>query len=291
MLPPMADVLKLICWAVIGLFRSRASLEAEILTLRQQLNVLRRKSPKRLAFSNVDRLIFAGLYQIAPRILNALTIVEPETVIRWHRAGFRLFWRWKSRCRSGRPKVRAGNPPTDPRHEPGQSTVGRSADPWRTAQARNRRWPNLGRQIYGEAQEASIARVEDLSPQPRRRDRIDGPVCRSDNLISAALWLADFTARPTPNVMAGSDGAPDRRMDRPTTHRGLRLGKDAEILVRDRDCVYGDPRFYGSVLLNHRKNMSAHLSQHRFIGPLGLRDEMVERLMHSLDTIAKPARK
>ena len=50
MLPPMADILKLICWAVIGLFRSRASLEAEIMALRQQLNVLRRKSSKRLAF-------------------------------------------------------------------------------------------------------------------------------------------------------------------------------------------------------------------------------------------------
>ena len=105
MLPPMADIFKLICWTVIGLFRSRASLEAEILTLRQQLNVLRRKSPKRLAFSNVDRLIFAGLYQITPRVLNALTIVEPETVVRWHRAGFRLFWRWKSRRCGGRPRV------------------------------------------------------------------------------------------------------------------------------------------------------------------------------------------
>jgi hypothetical protein len=81
MLPPMADILKLIWWAVIGLFRSRASLEAEVLALRQQLNVLRRKSPKRLAFSHVDRLIFAGLYQIAPRIVGALAIVEPETVI------------------------------------------------------------------------------------------------------------------------------------------------------------------------------------------------------------------
>ena len=101
----MADILKLICWAVIGLFRSRASLEAEILALRQQLNVLRRKSPKRPTFSNVDRLIFAGLYQIAPHVLDALTIVEPETVVRWHRAGFRLFWRWKSRCRGGRPKL------------------------------------------------------------------------------------------------------------------------------------------------------------------------------------------
>jgi len=101
----MGDILKLIWWAVIGLFRSRSSLEAEILTLRHQLNVLRRKSPKRLAFSNFDRLIFAGLYQLAPRIVNALVIIEPETVIRWHRAGFCLFWRWKSRARGGRPKV------------------------------------------------------------------------------------------------------------------------------------------------------------------------------------------
>jgi len=105
MLHPMGDMLKLIWWAVIGLFRSRASLEVETLTLRHQLNVLRRKSPKRLAFSNFDRLIFASLYRIAPRVVNALAIVEPETVIGWHRAGFRLFWRWKSRCRGGRPKV------------------------------------------------------------------------------------------------------------------------------------------------------------------------------------------
>jgi hypothetical protein len=63
----------------------RASLEAEILTLRHQLNVLRRKSLKRLVFSNFDRLVFARLYRIAPRIVNALVIVQPETVIRWHR--------------------------------------------------------------------------------------------------------------------------------------------------------------------------------------------------------------
>ena len=105
MLRLMGDMLKLILWVVIGLFRSRTSLEAEIVALRHQLNVLRRKSPKRLAFSNFDRLIFAGLYRIAPNVLNALVIVKPETVIGWHRAGFRLFWRWKSRRRGGRPKV------------------------------------------------------------------------------------------------------------------------------------------------------------------------------------------
>jgi hypothetical protein len=68
-------------------------------------HVLRRKAPKRLAFSSFDRLFFASLYRIAPGVVNALVIVKPETVIRWHRAGFRLFWRWKSRHRGGRPKV------------------------------------------------------------------------------------------------------------------------------------------------------------------------------------------
>src|SRR5258705_5726908 len=101
----MRDVCSLIWLALIGLFRSRASLQAEILTLRHQLNVLRRKSPQRLTFSSIDRLVFAGLYQLAPGVLDALKIVGPETVIRWHRAGFRAYWRWKSRPRGGRPKV------------------------------------------------------------------------------------------------------------------------------------------------------------------------------------------
>src|SRR5512133_1201701 len=101
----MRDLLNLIRWMLLGLFRSKTSLEAEILALRHQLNVLRRTSPPRPVFSNFDRMIFICLYRIAPRILDTLTIVEPETVIRWHRAGFRSFWRWKSRRRAGRPSV------------------------------------------------------------------------------------------------------------------------------------------------------------------------------------------
>jgi hypothetical protein len=81
--------------------------KAENLVLRHQLNVLRRKSPKRLAFGNVDRLVFTALYRVAPGVLDALKILKPQTVIRWHRAGFRAYWRWKSRPRGGRPKTAA----------------------------------------------------------------------------------------------------------------------------------------------------------------------------------------
>src|SRR6202007_755512 len=101
----MRDVCSLIWLALIGLFRSRAALQAEILTLRHQLNVLRRKSPQRLGFTSIDRLVFAGLYRLAPGVLHALKVLQPETVIRWHRAGFRAYWRWKSGPRGGRPKT------------------------------------------------------------------------------------------------------------------------------------------------------------------------------------------
>ena len=103
----MIDLCKLIWCAFARLFRSRAELEAEILVLRHQLNVLRRKSPGRLAFSSIDRVVFAGMYTLAPNILDALKIVKPETVLRWHRGGFRAYWRWKSRPRGGRPSTPA----------------------------------------------------------------------------------------------------------------------------------------------------------------------------------------
>jgi Integrase core domain len=101
----MMDICKLIWVALIGLFRSRRSLEIEILVLRHQLAVLQRDAPTRPTFRSIDRLIFSALYRISPSILNALSIVNPETVIRWHRAGFRAWWRWKSRPRGGRPQT------------------------------------------------------------------------------------------------------------------------------------------------------------------------------------------
>ena len=88
---------------VADLFRSRTALELEIWMLRQQINVLRRTAPKKQTFSSIDRLIFVCLYRLGVR--DALAIVKPETVVKWHRAGFRLYWRCKSKARGGRPTV------------------------------------------------------------------------------------------------------------------------------------------------------------------------------------------
>jgi transposase InsO family protein len=88
-----------------SLVKSRRRLEAENLVLRHQVNVLRRRVSRRLRLSNADRLAFVWLYRLCPSVLDAVAIIRPETVIRWHRLGFRAFWRWKSRSRGGRPAI------------------------------------------------------------------------------------------------------------------------------------------------------------------------------------------
>src|SRR3979411_2336975 len=83
----MREACSLIWSALVLLFRSRATLAAEILVIRHQINILSRHSPKR------------------PTVLNALAVLKPDAVIKWHRAGFRSYWRWRSRRRGGRPTL------------------------------------------------------------------------------------------------------------------------------------------------------------------------------------------
>jgi hypothetical protein len=91
--------------AIRSRFSRRTRLEAENLILRQQLIVLRRQHPKRVRLLNIDRLLFVWLYRLYPSLLDAIIIVQPETVIGWHRRGFRAYWRWKSRHVGGRPRI------------------------------------------------------------------------------------------------------------------------------------------------------------------------------------------
>jgi hypothetical protein len=81
-------------------------LEAEILALRHQINILRRNAPKRVQLGNLGRLILVTIYRLAPATANALAVVKPATVIRLHRLGFRAYWRWRSRSTDGCPKIR-----------------------------------------------------------------------------------------------------------------------------------------------------------------------------------------
>src|SRR3954451_4643162 len=85
--------------------RSNARLEAENAVLRHQLLMLRRKCRGRVRLTNFDRWIFVQLYRLFPSVLQVLHVIRPETLVRWHRAGFRSYWRWKSRNRGGRRQI------------------------------------------------------------------------------------------------------------------------------------------------------------------------------------------
>src|SRR5258707_2620305 len=100
----------LLCFVVAVLgspFKSKIRLEAENAALRHQLVVLRRQLKGRARLTNDDRWFFVQLYRWFPSILPALMIIRPETLLRWHRAGFRRYWRWQSRRRGGRPPIEA----------------------------------------------------------------------------------------------------------------------------------------------------------------------------------------
>ena len=130
----------LLCFALAVLaspFKSKLRLEAENAVLRHQLIVLRRKLRGRVQLANGDRWFFVQLYRWFPSILQVLTIIRPETLIHWHRSGFRCYWRWKSRSLGGRPQIEAGlRALIDPADEHGEPSLGRATHPRRTSQAR-----------------------------------------------------------------------------------------------------------------------------------------------------------
>src|ERR1700741_483641 len=97
----MIGLLLFVLAVLVSPFKSKLRLEAENAVLRHQLNVLRRRLHGRARLTNSDRWFFIQLYRWFPSILQVLTIIRPETLVRWHRAGFRHYWRWKSRSPGG----------------------------------------------------------------------------------------------------------------------------------------------------------------------------------------------
>jgi len=101
----MAALLCFVLSLLASPFKSKSRLEAENAALRHQLIVLQRKMSGRERLTNSDRWFFVQLYRLFPSILRTLTIIQPETLVRWHRMGFRYYWRWKSGARGGRPQI------------------------------------------------------------------------------------------------------------------------------------------------------------------------------------------
>jgi transposase InsO family protein len=101
----MTAILLTLWLFVVDLFKSRSRLQAENLFLRHQLNIALRRAPSRIRLSGSDRALLVLITKLRPNLVGMARLVQPETILRWHRTGFRLFWRWKSRHRAGRPKI------------------------------------------------------------------------------------------------------------------------------------------------------------------------------------------
>jgi hypothetical protein len=104
----MFAILHALGMLIVDLFKSRSRLEAENLFLRHQLNIALRRAPPCLRLRRSDRALFILMTKLWPSLLGTAKVVQPETILRWHRAGFKMFWRWKSRNRAGRPKIDRG---------------------------------------------------------------------------------------------------------------------------------------------------------------------------------------
>src|SRR5271166_2476730 len=101
----MVVILRLLAAFIANLLKSRRRLEAEILFLRHQLNIALGRRPARLRLRGSDRALLVWMTRLWPSLLGMARVVEPATILRWHRAGFRSYWRWKSRKRAGRPRI------------------------------------------------------------------------------------------------------------------------------------------------------------------------------------------
>jgi hypothetical protein len=104
----MLAVLHSFAMFIVDLFKSPRRLEVENLFLRHQLSIALRRAPPRLRLRGSDRALMVWMTRLWPSLLSAAQVVQPETILRWHRAGFKAFWRWKSRRRAGRPKIDRG---------------------------------------------------------------------------------------------------------------------------------------------------------------------------------------
>ena len=138
--------------------------------LRHQLNVLQQRAPRRLYLTWANRALFVWLYRGFPHMLDAIMILRPETIVRWHRKGFSAFWRWKSCPVGGRPQIDKEVRDLIRRMSFENPLWGA---PHIHVEARLRRRPVDSLEVHDTEARSTVANMEDLPSRPRRRDRVD----------------------------------------------------------------------------------------------------------------------
>ena len=209
--------------------RDRAALQLEILALRHQLHVINRSRPQRLRLTHADRMLWVWLSKRWHGWRAALVIVRPETVLAWHRRGFRLFWTWKSRHRVGRPGV-----PPDVRQ-----LIRTMADmnPLWGAPRIHGELLKLGIvgesghrcEVHAPAPTTALTDVADVSHESCRPDHGRRFLRRADRHVSTPLRAGHFGASASPRRTRGRHRPSHGGVDRPTTPRGVSWGRGPSV--------------------------------------------------------------
>jgi hypothetical protein len=221
----MVSFLGLLLHVLTSPFKSQARLEAEIVFLRHQLNLLRRQVSSKPRLTAADRLLFVWLYRLVPSLLTAALIIQPDTIVRWHRAGFRSYWRWKSRSCGGRPKVPVEVRSLIRRMSLENALWGAPPHPWRAAEAGDRSCPLDRGQVHGQTSTGKLrSDVEDVLAQPRRWHCRDGLPCGANDQLSAVVRLGCPATRAATPDLVERHRSSDSGMDRPADHRGVSVG-------------------------------------------------------------------
>ena len=214
---------------VANLIKSRQRLEIENLFLRHQLNIALRPAPHRLRLGNSDRALMVWLTWLWPSLIGLALVVEPDTILRWHRAGFRAYWRWRSGGRPGRPKID---------HE--------LRDLIRQMSKDNPLWgaPRIhgellkldfevaefdGLQIPGQTPRTAVAKLANLSAQPCGCHRRDRPVRGPYHQLRVSLCLSCHRPWSKTVAMVRGHAAPDGRMAGAADRGGIPVGHGAVV--------------------------------------------------------------
>jgi putative transposase len=238
---------------VLGTLRSAGrrhrELALENLALRQQLAVWKSRQP-RPRLTEMDRIFWVFLSRVWTSWRHSLHVVRPETVVRWHRQGFRRYWAWKSRRRSGRPVISTGPPRSDSTDESRQSALGCAKDPRRVAEAGRDGLAGDDFEIHAPASAAAVANVAHVFEEPRPGSDRARFLRRAHGDLSSPVRLRGAEPRSAPAGAFQCHGASERGWTARQLLEACGLEGSPRYLIRDRDQVYGERFSHQARILN-----------------------------------------
>jgi transposase InsO family protein len=198
------------------------------------------QSAEAIGFNNFDRLVFSGLYRLAPGMLDALKDAQAGNADRLAPRRLPLLLALEIKSTGWPTQDSIGDSSAHSRRESCEPDLGCTADPRRTPHARHRCRANDRSQIHGEAKATAVARMEDLSSQSHRWHRVDGFVCRPHGVVSAVIRIVILQHRRRLIVWLGVTAHPTAEWIARHLTEAYAWAQAPQYIIRDRDRAYGD---------------------------------------------------